>query len=237
MQKIFGQSKAKTIAAGVLLGLAAACQVYLIQKQIAYINGLLELRDKFSGLGSGLLGGLLGGLGDKMKIPATFYVSVAMPIVAAVLLILIFAKLAFPVGGHRPVLLGLLAVYVLQAGYALLNARLLQNSDSLLVTAIFTPTPISARVVVFMLVTPYLALLAGCIVNKYFDWFRAGAAVISLAAAANSLANGLAAPADTRDNVGMVLSILAPLLIAAVVLLHPVLAEPLYLHPWDRDTK
>ena len=179
MKKFFEQSKAKTLTAGVLLALAAACQIYLIQKQVSYIKGLLELRDKFSGLGN-LLGGLGGGkLGDAMKIPATFYVSVAMPIISAALLILIFAKLALPVGSHRFVLLGMLAVYVLQAGYTLLNAQLLQKTDSVIISILFKPVPLTARTLIFMLVTPYLVLLAGLIAQKGAAWFQIGAAAVS----------------------------------------------------------
>jgi len=233
--KFFEQNRAKTIAAGTLLVLAAACQIYLIQKQVTYINGLLELRDKFAGLGN-LLGGLgSGSLGSAMTIPATFYVSLTMPIVAAALLILIFAKLALPVGSHRFVLLGMLAVYVLQAGFTLLNARMLQNSDSVIINIMFKPAPITARTILFMMLTPYLVLLAGLIVQKGADWFRAGAAAVSLAAAAENLYRGIAAGAEGRDNVGMALSILAPACIAAAILLHPVLQETMYLRPWDRD--
>lgn len=236
INKILAQGKNKTLASGILLALAAGCQVYLIQKQISYIKGLLELRDKMSGIGDalgGLLGGL-GGLGDKLAIPATFYVSVAMPIVTAALLILIFAKLALPIGGHRFVLMGMLAFYALVGGYSLLNTWMLQNSDSAVIELLFKPTPVAATTILFTLVTPCLVLLAGLIVNKGEAWFRLGAAAVSLAGAANSLAQGLAAAGEGRDNVGMALSILAPTLVAAAILLHPVLKESMYLRPWDR---
>ena len=236
MKKVFEQGRNKTLAAGICLTLAAACQVYLIQKQSSYISGLLQLRDQLSGLGAlgGLLGGLGGGIADKLAIPATFYISVAMPIVTAAMLILIFAKLALPVGSHRPVLLGMLAVYVLLSAYTLLNTQLLVNSGSAVVELLFKPAPIAARTVVFTLLTPYLVLLAGLIVNKYAEWFCIGAAAISLAEAVNSLLQGIAAAGQSRDNVGMALSILAPALVAAAVLLHPVLKRSMYLRPWDR---
>ena len=237
MQKLFGQSKTKTITAAVALVFAAACQVYLIQKQIVYILGLLKLKDQLSGIGSGLgglLGGALGGLGDALTIPASFYVSIALPIIGAVLLILIFAKFALPVGSHRFVLLGLLAVYVLQSGYSVLNSWLLQNSDSALISMLFKPVPLSARTVIFLMLTPCLVLLAGLVINKGLVWFRLGAAGVGLAAAVNHLLQGLTSAAEGRDNVGMVLSVAAPLFFAAAILLHPVLEESMYIHPWDR---
>jgi|GEM_PF-6130852 len=240
MKKLFGQSKTKTIIAAVALVFAAACQAYLIQKQIVLIQGLLALKDKFSDIGGGL-GGLLGGLGidlgglsGAITLPASFYMSIALPIIGAVLLILIFAKFALPVGNHRFVLLGLTAVYVLQSGYSVLNTWLLQNSDSALVAMLFKPTPLSARTVIFLVLTPCLVLLVGLIVNKGLAWFRLGAAGVCLAAAVNHLLQGLAAAAEGRDNVGMVLSIAAPLCFAAAILLHPVLEESMYIHPWDR---
>ena len=240
MQKLFGQNKAKTIAAAVALVFAAACQAYLIQKQIVYIMGLLKLRDQLSGIGSGLsglgslLGGALGSLGDALTIPASFYVHLALPIIGAVLLILIFAKFALPLGNHRFVLLGLVAVYVLQSGYSVLNSWLLQNSDSALISLLFKPAPLSARTVIFMVLTPCLVLLVGLIINKGLAWFRVGAAAVCLASAVNHLLQGLAAAAEGRDNVGMVLSIAAPLFFAAAILLHPVLEESMYILPWDR---
>jgi len=240
MKKLFGQSKTKTIIAAVALVFAAGCQVYLIQKQIVYIMGLLKLKDQLSGLGGGL-GGILGAIGldlsalsGAITLPASFYMSIALPIIGAVLLILIFAKFALPVGNHRFVLLGLVAAYVLQSGYSVLNSWLLQNSDSTLVSLLFKPTPLSARTVIFLVLTPCLVLLIGLIINKGLAWFRVGAAAVGLASAVNHLLQGLAAAAEGRDNVGMVLSIAAPLFFAAAILLHPVLEGSMYTHPWDR---
>ena len=237
MQKLFGQSKVKTIIAAVALVFAAACQIYLIVKQITYIKGLLELKDQLSGLGSGLgglLSGLVGGLGDALKLPASFYVSIALPIVSAVLLILIFAKIALPAGNHRFVLMGVIAVYMAQSAYSLLNSWLLQNSNSAVVSMLFKPTPLTARIVVFALLTPCLVLLIGLIINKGSEWFRLGAAAVCVASAVNHLLQGLAATAEGRDNIGMVLSIAAPMFFAVVILLHPVLTESMYILPWDR---